>query len=77
MDGETGEFCNSFWGNSEDPGPERGYEALMGRMKGAGRMVEDFKAFFKERSVDYIENLAQGSLTGGVLSLVNAAAWID
>lgn len=55
-------FCNSFWGNREEPGLDRGYEALMGRVKNAGKMLEDFRAFFKERAAieeDYAKRLAK------------------
>lgn len=42
-------FCNSFWGTREEPGQERAYEALMSRVKNANKMLDDFRAFFKER----------------------------
>ena len=47
------DFCNSFWGSghTDDPGMERGYEALMGRVKQAGKTTEEFRQFFKERWV--------------------------
>lgn len=50
IDGES-DFCNAFWesGQQDDPGQDRGYESLMGRMKNAGKMVDDFRSFFKER----------------------------
>lgn len=48
------DFCNNFWSDSQPAegggsGQERAYEALMGRNKIAGRMVEDLRSFFKER----------------------------
>ena len=49
---EAGEFCNRFWGSSDEPGQEKGYEALLGRVKGASRTVDELRAFFKERSVE-------------------------
>jgi hypothetical protein len=50
IDGDS-DFCNSFWesGQADDPGQDRGYESLMARMKNAGKMVDDFRSFFKER----------------------------
>jgi hypothetical protein len=42
-------FCNSFWGTREEPGQDRAYEALMARVKNANKMLDDFRAFFKER----------------------------
>lgn len=52
-DSAQDDFCNAFWesGQADDPQPgqERGYESLMARTKSAGRMVDDLRAFFKER----------------------------
>jgi hypothetical protein len=49
----TMDFCNNFWshggGSEGSSGQEGAYDALMGRMKAGGKMVDDFKAFFKER----------------------------
>ncbi|ODO03499.1 septation protein imp2 [Cryptococcus wingfieldii CBS 7118] len=54
-------FCNSFWG----PG-ERGYDVIMARLRGAGRTVEELRAFWKERSAieeDYAKRLNKLSRT--------------
>lgn len=49
----TMDFCNNFWSHGQaaegSSGQEGAYDALMGRMKAAGKMVDDFKSFFKER----------------------------
>lgn len=52
----TMDFCNNFWSHggrteSGGSGQDGAYDALMSRMKSSGKMVEDFKAFFKERLV--------------------------
>lgn len=61
------DFCNAFWesGQADDPmaGQERGYENLMARMKSAGKMVDDFRAFFKERCGRGVRMAACGKLT--------------
>ena len=38
------DFCNSFWGQGD-----RGYEVIMARLRGAGRITEELRAFWKER----------------------------
>lgn len=38
------DFCNAFWGQGD-----RGYEVVMARLRGAGRTLEELKAFWKER----------------------------
>lgn len=38
------DFCNAFWGTDG-----RGYEVVMARLRGAGRTVDELKAFWKER----------------------------
>lgn len=40
------DFCNSFWGVDN-----RGYDVVMARLRGAGRTIDELKAFWKERSV--------------------------
>lgn len=39
-------YCNAFWG----PG-DRGFDVIMARLRGAGRTVEELRAFWKERWV--------------------------
>ncbi|KAI9638499.1 uncharacterized protein MKK02DRAFT_22379 [Dioszegia hungarica] len=49
------DFCNAFWGQGD-----RGYEVVMARLRGAGRTLEELKAFWKERSAieeDYARRL--------------------
>ncbi|OWZ53484.1 septation protein imp2 [Cryptococcus neoformans var. grubii Br795] len=38
-------YCNAFWG----PG-DRGFDVIMARLRGAGRTVEELRAFWKERA---------------------------
>lgn len=49
----TMDFCNNFWSHGTptegSSGQEGAYDALMGRMKAAGKMMDDFRSFFKER----------------------------
>lgn len=45
---DENDFCNAFWGEGLKD-PDRGYEVMMARVKNAGRMVDEFRAFFKER----------------------------
>jgi len=52
----TMDFCNNFWSHGDrtesgGSGQDGAYDALMSRMKSSGKMVDDFKAFFKERLV--------------------------
>lgn len=42
------DFCNSFWGVDG-----RGYDVVMARLRGAGRTIDELKAFWKERSVRF------------------------
>ncbi|WVR04978.1 hypothetical protein IAU60_001990 [Kwoniella sp. DSM 27419] len=49
------DFCNSFWGQGD-----RGFEVVMARLRGAGRTVEELRAFWKERAAieeDYAKRL--------------------
>lgn len=43
------DFCNSFWGVDG-----RGYDVVMARLRGAGRTIDELKAFWKERSVRFL-----------------------
>jgi hypothetical protein len=51
----TMDFCNNFWthGTPDDgsSGQEGAYDALMSRMKSSGKMMDEFRSFFKERCV--------------------------
>lgn len=57
--GDELDFCNAFWCSKEDILMARdngtahtgqtGYDALMNRMKNSGRMLDDFRAFYRER----------------------------
>ena len=38
------DFCNAFWGQGD-----KGYDVLMARLRGAGRTVEEMRAFWRER----------------------------
>ena len=61
--GDVNDFCNAFWGRglgvNDEGGSEagsggsqsHGYEALLGRMKNAGKTLEELKVFFRERCV--------------------------
>jgi hypothetical protein len=54
------DFCNNFWSHGErteagGSGQDGAYDALMSRMKSAGKMVDDFKSFFKERRACYLD----------------------
>jgi hypothetical protein len=40
------DFCNAFWGLGD-----AGVEVLFARMRGAGRTMEELRAFWKERCV--------------------------
>ncbi|WWC85249.1 uncharacterized protein L201_000111 [Kwoniella dendrophila CBS 6074] len=49
------DYCNSFWGQGD-----RGFEVIMARLRGAGRTVDELKAFWKERAAieeDYAKRL--------------------
>ncbi len=45
VDLHSPDFCNAFWGKD----PEKGVEALLTRMRIAGRTVEELRAFWRER----------------------------
>lgn len=65
--GDELDFCNAFWTNrsevlsaqdgkgmgSSGPLGQPSYDTLMTRNKNSGRMLEDFRAFFKERRVEH------------------------
>ncbi|OWZ67968.1 hypothetical protein AYX14_03357 [Cryptococcus neoformans] len=38
-------YCNAFWGQGD-----RGFDVIMARLRGAGRTVEELRAFWKERA---------------------------
>ena len=40
------DFCNAFWGVDQ-----KGYDVVMARLRGAGRTIDELRAFWKERSV--------------------------
>lgn len=51
------DFCNAFWGTAEG-----GVDVLFARMRGAGRTVEELRAFWKERASieeDYSKRLSK------------------
>ena len=45
VDLHSPDFCNAFWGKE----PEKGVEALLTRMRVAGRTLEELRAFWRER----------------------------